>query len=177
MPILRFLFDALSILSQRLEIVDILCNCFRTIIRYFVISWVAVIDMETVTLRRRSNPMDLLPAVYLSIGMPHVCIFRSLIFVYVVKRSSCPCSWRHWKWMWRKHHHEGISDFPDWNIKHALNAAVVGARRCYWSKRCSYQERVRFRKLFWSEHPKYWLSADTNDWVIWGSLLKLPRFE
>jgi DNA ligase-1 len=42
-------FDAIDKTKKRLEIVDILCNCFRTIIR-------------------RSNPLDLLPAVYLSIG-------------------------------------------------------------------------------------------------------------
>ena len=42
-------FDAIDKTRKRLEIVDILCNCFRTIIR-------------------RSNPLDLLPAVYLSIG-------------------------------------------------------------------------------------------------------------
>jgi DNA ligase 1 len=42
-------FDAIDKTRKRLEIVDILCNCFRTIIRH-------------------SNPLDLLPAIYLSIG-------------------------------------------------------------------------------------------------------------
>jgi len=55
--------------KKRLEIVDILCNCFRTIIR-------------------RSNPLDLLPAVYLSIG------------------RLAPAHGRHREWLRRKHHHE-----------------------------------------------------------------------